>query len=264
MGLLDAATFFSKTLIPTIGGRATNRRVPFTFSSTKRLLESGSVGTTQSRELAKEDAAIVLAKELRAIEGTDFLGSALGTLGLSSVLSVVPSMPVINMAVNPNTIRWSQPKRYVKRDTMNGSVFFHFTDSKGQNNDILTLTFSGSTGNINTQNGLDNSTNTGADVKLRIWHELYALTREPVLLDGGLKNEIFITYRTVLMPIPITFVGFFNQVLEFTENAAHPFSRDYTFGFTVTNTSPPLDDLTNKLNSALSLVGPISAIKSVI
>lgn len=263
MSLLDTASFFAKSLIPTIGGRGSNRRVPFTFTSTKRLLASGALDTANSRDLAKADAQDVLTKELKAIEGTDTLGSVLGTLGLSSILSVVPSMPVISMAVNPNTIKWNQPKRFNKRDTMNGSVFFHFTNQNGQNNDILTLNFTGNTGNINTQNGLDASTATGADVKLRIWHELYALTREPVLLDGGVKNEFFITYRTVLLPIPVTFIGFFNQVLEFTENAKDPFSRDYNFGFTVTNTSPPLDDLTNKLNSALSLVGPISAVRSV-
>lgn len=275
--LLDTAAFFSRTLIPTNVSNGPSRRVPFMFTSTKRLLSNGGVaGVSTSRELAKKQAKDTLKSELNTIEGISVINSVIGmigTLGWSSFSSALPVSPVISMMVNPNMIRWSQPKRYTKRDTMNGSVFFHFSDENGRNNDILTMQFSGNTGNISTQDafdfadvnkmGINSVTATGADLKLRTWHELYNLTREEVLLSGGAKNEFFITYRTVLMPIPITMVGFFNSVMEFSENAEKPFSRDYSFAFTVTDTSPRLDVLVDKINSALLLPNAVSAIRSV-
>lgn len=273
MAILDTAQFFARTLIPTIGGRGPNRRVPFTFTSTKRLIETGAAGVSMSRELAKLSAQQILDGQLKAIDNVASVVDIASTVGLSAVASAVSILPVISMMVNPNSIHWTQPKRFSKRDTQNGSVFFHFANEMGQNNDILTLQFSGNTGNINTQNGIVASTDNASDIKLRIWHELYALSREPILLTdnlngqqvlSGVRNDFFITYRTVLMPMPITFVGFFNNVLEFTESADKPFSRDYSFGFTVTNTSPPLDQLTEKINNALTLVGPISAVKQVL
>lgn len=263
MSIFDAASFFSKSLVPTVTGRNTQRRVPFSFTSTQRLLKAGLLGAGNSRELAKQSASTTLKNELRAIEGNSTIGQVAGLLGVSSALSVIPTMPTIEMMVNPHTVKWDQPKRFTKRDTMGGSVFYHFSNEAGQNNDILTLQFQGNTGNINTTNLFD-TTAVAGDVKLRIWHELYALTREPVLLEGGVKNEFFITYRTPLFPIPITFIGFFNSVLDFTENADSPLSREYSFGFTVTNTSPSLDVVVNKINSALSLTGPVSAARQII
>lgn len=268
MALLDPISFFSQTLIPS-GGAGAARRVPFTFTSTKRLITAnGTSGPLISRDLVQQNAQQTLKDELQAIQNSSTISTLTGTLGMSSATTLSTS-PVISMMVNPHTVKWSQPKRYTKKDTMNGSVFFHFSNTNGQNNDILTLTFSGNTGNISTQQPLDyqylTSTGpaavalTGADNKLRMWHELYSLTREEVLLPKAIKNEFFITYRTVLMPISITFVGFFNSTLEFTETAASPFSRDYSFSFTVLDTSPKLDVLVSKINSALSTTGLIGA-----
>ncbi len=262
MAALDTAQFFARTLIPTIG--TTHKRVPFTFTSTKRLRDSGLVKTIGDVDMAKITNENILKQELAAIDKGTTLTTLAGETGLSAAAGSVSHIPIISMLVNPNSVKWSQPKRWVKRDTREGSVFFHFTNQAGQNNDILTLTFTGNTGNINTQHGIDVATALGSDLKLRIWHELYKLTREPVLLDGNTKNIFYITYRTVLMPMQITFAGFFNSVLEFTENASSPFNRDYSFGFTVTNTSPALDDLVDRINSALAAVGPISATRSLL
>jgi hypothetical protein len=272
MAITDPISFFAQTLIPSVPG-GTARRVPFTFTSTKRLLAAGGVAkATSSRELAKAEAEEVLKDELKRIDGQSTLNTVVGSLGLSQ-FSSLNVQPIVSMMVNPSSVRWSQPKRFTKRDTMTGSVFFHFSDTNGSNNDILTLTFSGNTGNIDTQGevnynaptdtGPAASTVTGAPNKLRTWHELYALTREPVLLDGGVKNEFFITYRTVLFPTPITFIGFYNTTLDFTESAEKPYSRDYTFSFTVTNTSPDLNTLCDKINSSLAVLGDISAVRSI-
>jgi len=110
--------------------------------------------------------------------------------------SVSDSMPFITMAVNPKSVQFSQPKRHVKVDTRDGSVFFHFTNRKGQNNDILTMSFSGYTGNIDLRGSLtdplDKERDTGALNKLKVWHNLYQLTREPMVLTNNAVNEFSI------------------------------------------------------------------------
>ena len=150
------------------------------------------------------------------------------------------------MVINPNSVVWEQPKRWVKKDVRNGSVFFHFTNSKGQNNDVLTLRFSGNTGNIGTRSDLINPAEgepaqQGAFAKLRAWHNLYLLTREPILLSDQTVNVQTITISSQLLPLPITFRGFYNRVLDLTESADQPNSRDYAFDFTVTGSNPDLD-----------------------
>jgi hypothetical protein len=176
--------------------------------------------------------------------------------------------PTIYMAVNPNSIEWTQPKRFNKRDVRDGSVFFHFTNSKGQNNDVLTLRFSGSTGNINLAGSLGaydsaqdaenrkkgisqtpagaqgpGNIDTGAFYKFIVWHNLYQLTREPHVLTDGTENVWTIQYQSPLFPAQLRLEGFFNAVLQFTEEAGRPNSRAYSFEFTVTSTDPDLDEV---------------------
>lgn len=164
--------------------------------------------------------------------------------------------PVITMAVNPQAIQWQQPKRIARRDTQGGVVFFHFTNQVGKDNDIVTMSFRGNTGNIN----WGNRTNIpGKDPKnpyymrnrdkLLVWHNLYNLTREAILYDdpnspgNKLENEFYILYRTPLIQTPIVLKGVFNKVLEFDETANRPNSVDYSFSFLVQDTYPNLDDL---------------------
>jgi hypothetical protein len=176
--------------------------------------------------------------------------------------------PTIYMAVNPNSISWAQPKRFNKRDVRDGSVFFHFTNSKGQSVDILTLSFSGSTGNINLAGSLGGydsaqdaenkkkgigqtpagaqgpgNIDTGAFYKFIVWHNLYQLTREPHVLTDGTENVWTIYYETPLFPAGLRMEGFFNEVLRFSEEAGRPNSRAYDFEFTVTGTDPDLDEV---------------------
>jgi hypothetical protein len=180
-------------------------------------------------------------------------------------------MTYITMALNPNSIRFSQPKRFSKVDTQEGSVFFHFTNSKGQNNDILTISFRGNTGNIDLRGSLGDperdpfalvsgtavdkqllvGQDTGALRKLLVWHNLYRLTREPMLIGPGIENVFTVTYQSALFPVAIDFHGFFNQVLDYTEDGQKPNSRNYEFEFTVTHTSPDLDDFLAEVSETL-------------
>lgn len=261
---ITAADFFSQITTPTIVGTQLVRRIPFTFTSTARLLKSGKINVlgqdyNQAAAQAQLDQQLLaIEQETRPVLTT--LTSTASALGAISPVSSV--LPVIQMAINPNSIHWTQAKRYTKRDTQNGSVFFHFTNDNDQNNDILVCQFSGQTGNINTNVNIADAAFLGSNLKLKIWHELYNLSREGLLLNQSncgrnfghaIRNEIFITYKTALMTVPITMIGFFNQVLEFTETAADPFNRNYSFSFTVTSTSPNLDELSNKLTTALTV-----------
>lgn len=264
---LPADQFFQSILTPTFTGQGLIKRVPFTFTSTARLIKAGAKLGNDLGRLASE---IDTQQQLRAIENETrpILNTVTSAAQLAA--SVVPnraasgvgSMAVISMAVNPNTVKWTQPKRYVKRDTQEGSIFFHFTNTADQNNDILICQFSGQTGNINTNVNMADALQIGSNLKLRVWHELYNLSREGMLLNKAncgqdfghaIRNEFFISYKTALMTVPITLIGFFNQVLEFTETSADPFNRNYSFSFTVTDTSPKLDTIVNKLSTSLAL-----------
>lgn len=176
-------------------------------------------------------------------------------------------MPTIAMAVNPNSIQFDQPKRWTKKDTMEGSVFFHFTNAKGQNNDILTIRFAGNTGNIDLRGSLGSSRpptereaqgasattgpDTGALYKLLVWHNLYLLTREPMLLADGSDNVVTIAFRSALFPVQMSVDGFFTKVLEFEEAANKPHSRNYSFEFTVQEAEPDLDTVLQLLTGTL-------------
>lgn len=271
MPVITPSDFFSAVTGGTITGGGIVRRVPFSFTSTARLIKSGkiaSLGNTYTAATAKT----TLSNELKAIEEeTRPISAAIrsGAGLLSSILPFQGVSPTISMSVNPHSVKWSQPKRFTKRDTMSGSVYFHFTNKADQNNDILVCTFTGRTGNINTNVNPLEALAIGSNQKLKVWHDLYNLSREGMLLNkgntgaevpAGMRNEFFISYTTMLMPVPITLIGFFNSALEFTEDASDPFNRIYSFSFTVTNTSPSLDDLTQKLSSALVQGNAVAAV----
>jgi hypothetical protein len=148
--------------------------------------------------------------------------------------------PEVEMKVNPSSIEFAQGKRFVKQDTMRGSVFHHFTNSKGQNNDILTIKLSGSTGNL-AMRGTE-AENALAMERHRVWANLYSLTREPVLVNG-VRNRFHVRLQTLLFSAPVTFTGFFSQVLSFSEHGNKPNSRDYSLEFTVEETDPDLNSL---------------------
>lgn len=62
-------------------------------------------------------------------------------------------VPGVSMLVNPSSVSFRQPKRITKQQTQAGTIFYHWSDQDGRNNDILELEFSGQTGNINIRNG---------------------------------------------------------------------------------------------------------------
>jgi hypothetical protein len=187
----------------------------------------------------------------------------------------------VSMKINPENVSFRQNKRITRQDTQGGAVFFHWTNMFGRNNDILELDFSGQTGNINMKTGMrrkgglalskgaqrlayflegkidelsrdkdpvglqavgDHIDMGGAAKILNFWN-LYSLTREPMVDPRtGAPIYYYINYNSTLLGNTyITFIGHFNRVLEFSDSADSPFSKNYSFGFTAISSIPSMD-----------------------
>jgi hypothetical protein len=248
-------------------------RVPTLFTSRLRLL-AAEVSTITSNETIEGTLLPTGVARLAAINVNEKLkAQALGLQGPAF-------QPVIAMALNPKSVRFSQPKRFTKKDTREGSVFFHFTNTRGQNNDILTMSFTGNTGNIDRRGSVGtfntpgtfsedrdvpdrSGPDTGALAKLITWHNLYQLTREPMILADQTLNDFSIRYSSALFPIDIILHGFFSKVLEFEENASKPNSREYNFEFIVNETEPDLDQLLVELGNVISTPPGAAAVNNI-
>jgi hypothetical protein len=156
----------------------------------------------------------------------------------------------------------------------------HWTDLNGQNNDILEMGFKGRSGNIRQQpdpaktgvlqsvsNGLQLAANaiTGTTGDMNTptpnqglakhvsWALLYQLSRMPIVDPATkLRNVFYIVYCSPIFPRPIRFLGFFNNVLKFTEDADRPWLIEYSFSFIVQATDPSLDTLSQQLTQLLN------------
>lgn len=252
-------------LSPATGVMNDSDRAAISFTSTfRRIVLSDAVSDSSALANARNSAPFAATRSQQA---RDLIVADARRQNIDIESQLDHAMPIITMALNPKSVKFSQPKRFVKKDVRNGSVYFHFANNKGQNNDILTMTFAGNTGNIDLRGTFDTvardpsalqsgtavdearqqAQDTGALRKLLVWHNLYQLSREPMLLANNTQNEFFITYISPLFPVPVEFTGFFSRVVDFEENAAKPNSRDYSFEFIVTRTEPDLDFLVGKI-----------------
>lgn len=215
-------------------------RIPFMFTSDLRLQATNKPTTTLDTMTQQNGVQVVDNNGADASIWLNTKGDAVNV-----------TTPIIKMAVNPSSIRWEQAKRIVKRDTKEGSVFFHFTNRKLQDNDLVKLSFEGFTGAIGVPNGLAGANSDYAEAtraRLMAWHELYALTHEPVafidqLTGRTITNNFHIIYRTQLFPSGIRLTGVFDTPMTFSEEADGPFGRKYAFSFMVQHTTPDIDDI---------------------
>lgn len=216
----------------------------FTSDLRRRLLENATTSLSANNfafnlnRFAGDDPALSSAGVLANQQASAIEAASNDVSDVSNQL--VRALPSIVMELNPKSIEFDQPKRFARQDTQKGTVFHHFTNDKGQNNDILTIRFGGNTGNI-WRRAREQVDQDKAIQRLKIWHNLYQLTREPMLLTDGSANVFYITYVSPLFPVPIEFQGFFTSVLKFSENGEKPNSRDYSMEFIVRNTSPDLN-----------------------
>ena len=200
----------------------------------------------------------------------------------------------IQMALNSSSVRVTQQKRMQKIDTMESSVFMHFLNRRGKNNDLVKLEFRGNTGNIDlrgsvaTEDELDaaagflgprgtsadqqlsNSIDTGAFLKLVTFHQLKQLSQEEMVftvqstggedetqvINAQSDNEFFLQYISPVYPSNILITGIFAMPVQFEENGEAPTDVDYSFDFWVTNVYPDEDEFLALLqvNSAQALL----------
>lgn len=248
----DALTSFVNADTGVSSGSADSQRATLKFSSEYRARLIPGLRRAEISRLRASREEVGLLDTLRESQGgiasSANISAHQGLRRLDPQLQDITgqidlALPVIEMEINPNSIEFDQPKRFARQDTQEGSVFHHFTNSKGQNNDILTMRFKGNTGNISRRSN-DPAQIDRATQRLAVWHNLWQLTREPPLLSDGSVNTIEIFYASALFPVRITFSGFFSKVLTFSEDATKPNSRNYTMEFIVQKTFPDLNVIT--------------------
>jgi hypothetical protein len=243
----------------------------------------------QESETMVSNFAMVLERSFNPYENKDlripfyYTSSYREKLGVRGVATLV----------NPSSVSFKQDKRITRKDTQGGAVYFHWTNRLGRNNDVLEMDFSGQTSNINIkanatkpsgavgewatkalgwmdsvandQNSQEgkpavsvrsNDFSVSSAAKLSNFWNLYSLTREP-LVDPKTSEPIYyyINYSSPLLGNTfVTFIGHFNRVLDFTEDAQSPFNVNYSFGFTVLASIPSMDYLYTTLTSNLQSV----------
>lgn len=183
--------------------------------------------------------------------------------------------PPLRMTINPQNVQFQQTKRIQKQDTIGGATYFHFSNARGQNNDILMLSLSGTTGNIDPRAfqrqigrvlGADLSTDrTGAKDHLLAWLQFYELTLAPIVdLEMGTPNLVTMTYASALFPKQVKFRGFFQNVLQFSETAQEPFQRQWNVQFVVQSTDPHLDEIASFVSDYIFSRSSIERVKNAL
>lgn len=211
------------------------------FSGLLVAADASSVG-------AETRQAMVFTSELR--RRIKDAGAAAGPLppGVQAEFAAMDShvlLERIPLPINPHNVQFARAKRTKRENTREGSVIFHFTDSKGRNNDLLSMTFTIRTGTLDrrgAEKGAANDVNNTALTNLLIWHNMLLLSQEAVLMPDLTANEFRVEYISPLFPFPLTLTGYFAAPLQFSEVAEEPFMREYSFEFVVTSMDPPEDE----------------------
>lgn len=142
---------------------------------------------------------------------------------------IVEETPAVSMHLNAHTVTFQQGKRYARLDSISGTDYHHFLNANHENNDVLTVSFQGSTGNIDHRSQF-------AAKRREIILDLRDLTLEAKLytLNGKLRhNRFYVSYTSKLFNTTITLVGMFSKAMDVNERAEKPFSSDYSMEFIV-------------------------------
>lgn len=240
-------------------------RVPFVFSSVKRDLAFNSQVETARGELVRlgaiDSAALFNQNTLDGPYGTSSVNQILTLNGLDANALRGP----VAMAVNPASVRFEMAKRITKIDTLAGSRFCHFTTRLGFDNDIMTISMSGSTGTITRPSlaGGDPAFIRAAAMRHAAFLNLYALTcEESYLPELNVDNTKSLTIASNALPIPVTFYGHFESTLNYEESANKPNSLDYSLKFVVERIDSLVssDTSNNFIQLLYSAVGMITAL----
>lgn len=216
-------------------------RVAFTWTSTLRRLRAlgGDLAA-----LAKDDLA--LASQSTVIKNRNLL---------EALTTPRSEMTYIRMLVNPSTMQIDRPKRIARLDTLGGTRWLHFTDKRGSNTDVMTISLAGSTGTISVRDGQDEATVGLIKRRLLLWNNLYRLSLEPPYvpgLNGIIKNEIRLQVASQTFPMPFDFIGYFPNDIKWGEDGDRPNSVNYSIDFVVERTEPDYDTVLAAMGDIIS------------
>jgi len=147
-----------------------------------------------------------------------------------------------------------------------GQGFFGSSQAANTAGNWLSSTLSDMAGGSNsedpgTMRAQGANVDTSGASKLANFHNLWSLTREPVLdVVTGTPVYYYITYSSPLFGNSlITFVGHFSRSLEVTDDANEPFNRRYSFGFVAHGSYPSPSQLYATITQNLSqtFINPI-------
>lgn len=238
-----------------VNGESGEEHVPIVFTSDYRRDLAGQASKARSQADAYTSLAAASREAYTSSVSLDTLAAtqAQAERDLQSALTYKNKAAelgkrgvAVMLSLNPKSISFDQPKRFSRHDTKTGATFHHFTNSLYENNDVLKLTFQGSTGSIVIFSDMSPEEREPAQERLRQWHDLYQLTREQMYFQKDnvlVRNRFHIVYASPLIPVPFTFTGFYENVLKFSETADKPRSRSYDMSFIVEEVSPPMSDL---------------------
>lgn len=161
-------------------------------------------------------------------------GSTVGQL--TSTRQIALGSNGISANFYPMSITLTQNKRITKRDNLEGSVIQHFTNRYGNNNDLLELSITCSTKNIDSK-----LTNTTFEDLFRLnnleeFYKIMTLAEETPYFAGNQWNYSEITLASPVLRTKKTFLsGFFKNMPEIVEKGENQKFVEFNMDFWILN-----------------------------
>lgn len=159
----------------------------------------------------------------------------------------------VSMMINPTDMTITQPKRKTEVKVQSGSRFLHFLNAQNQNNDIMRISISGSTGamHVGPDVPADSPEAIAAAMRYKTWLSFYALVNEPMIfLDttSGTSAQLCANQFSLICPsphlkVPVAFIGHWDAMPEVKVSADHPHSVSYSATFVVDHVEGGLDNI---------------------
>lgn len=160
-------------------------------------------------------------------------GSTVGQL--TSTRQIALGSNGISANFYPMSITLTQNKRITKRDNLEGSVIQHFTNRYGNNNDLLELSITCSTKNIDSK-----LTNTTFEDLFRLnnleeFYKIMTLAEETPYFAGNQWNYSEITLASPVLRKPMFLSGFFKNMPEIVEKGENQKFVEFNMDFWILN-----------------------------
>lgn len=187
---------------------------------------------------------------LSAIPSALDLNNSMLTPDIAPTYSYAALSKFLRLMVNPNELIIKPYVRITEGKTGGGRIYYHWLDESGRAVEAYTLNLKGETGNL-----LPDAPSS----KLRLYYfmKLRELTLEPyyvttptgnTLASGAqelkrIRNQQFIIARTIGLPAPILFSGFYRQPITHRETAKDQYNIQWDCEFVIEEMFPRYEDI---------------------